>query len=128
MGGCVRACMHECVCVCVCVRACMSVSVCVCVCARVTHVIKVINNNNEYKMGCIRMYGVVPIFNDVVSPFHQDNQVPVCPLCNTPCPVKKGDTPDVVVGRHIDNDCQSDSAKQRRKVTRTSGVCVCACV
>ncbi|KAL8616827.1 hypothetical protein ACOMHN_017864 [Nucella lapillus] len=48
--------------------------------------------------------------------YRKDNQVPVCPLCNTPCPVKKGDTPDVVVGRHIDNDCQSDSAKQRRKI------------
>ena len=54
--------------------------------------------------------------------------MPVCPLCNTPCPVKKGDTPDVVVGRHIDNDCQSDSAKQRRKVMRTSGVCACVCM
>lgn len=48
--------------------------------------------------------------------YRKDNQVPVCPLCNTPCPVKKGETPDVVVGRHVDNDCQSDSAKQRRKI------------
>ena len=46
---CVRETERECVCVCV--HAC--VSVCVCVCARVTDVIKVINNNDEYKMGCI---------------------------------------------------------------------------
>ncbi|XP_070197478.1 AN1-type zinc finger protein 2A-like isoform X2 [Littorina saxatilis] len=48
--------------------------------------------------------------------YQKDNQVPVCPLCNTPCPVQKGVAPDVIVGRHIDNDCQSDSAKQRRKI------------
>ena len=46
----------------------------------------------------------------------QDNQVPVCPLCNTPIPVKKGELPDVRVGEHIDNDCQSDPAKEKRKV------------
>ncbi|XP_041357276.1 AN1-type zinc finger protein 2A-like [Gigantopelta aegis] len=48
--------------------------------------------------------------------YKKDNQVPVCPLCNVPVSVKKGDLPDVIVGRHIDNDCQSDTAKQRRKV------------
>lgn len=47
----------------------------------------------------------------------KDNQVPVCPLCNSPCPVKKGQSPDTVVGQHIDNECQSDPAKQRRKVS-----------
>lgn len=46
----------------------------------------------------------------------QDNQVPVCPLCNNPVPVKKGEMPDVVVGQHIDRDCQSDPALNRRKV------------
>lgn len=46
----------------------------------------------------------------------QDNQVPVCPLCNNPIPVKKGEMPDVVVGQHIDRDCQSDPARNRRKV------------
>ncbi|XP_025085522.1 AN1-type zinc finger protein 2A-like isoform X1 [Pomacea canaliculata] len=48
--------------------------------------------------------------------YRKDNQVPVCPLCNSPCPVKKGQSPDIVVGQHIDNECQSDPAKQRRKV------------
>lgn len=46
----------------------------------------------------------------------QDNQVPVCPLCHKPIPLKKGELPDTVVGRHIDSDCQSDPAKERRKV------------
>ncbi|XP_078324931.1 AN1-type zinc finger protein 2B-like isoform X4 [Crassostrea virginica] len=45
-----------------------------------------------------------------------DNQVPVCPLCNNPIPVKKGEMPDDVVGQHIDRDCQSDPARNRRKV------------
>ncbi|XP_061184696.1 AN1-type zinc finger protein 2A-like isoform X1 [Saccostrea echinata] len=48
--------------------------------------------------------------------YKKDNQVPVCPLCNTPIPVKKGEMPDVVVGQHIDRDCQSDPARKRRKV------------
>ncbi|XP_060554875.1 AN1-type zinc finger protein 2A-like isoform X2 [Ruditapes philippinarum] len=48
--------------------------------------------------------------------YKKDNQVPVCPLCNKPIPLKKGELPDTVVGRHIDSDCQSDPAKERRKV------------
>ncbi|XP_063413184.1 AN1-type zinc finger protein 2A-like isoform X1 [Mytilus trossulus] len=48
--------------------------------------------------------------------YKKDNQVPVCPLCNSPIAVKKGELPDVIVGRHIDNDCQSDLAKKRRKI------------
>ncbi|CAL1539759.1 unnamed protein product [Lymnaea stagnalis] len=48
--------------------------------------------------------------------YKKDNQIPVCPLCNLPCPVKKGELPDIVVGRHIESDCQSDPAKERRKV------------
>ncbi|XP_014784650.1 AN1-type zinc finger protein 2A isoform X1 [Octopus bimaculoides] len=48
--------------------------------------------------------------------YKKDNQVPVCPLCNTPIGLKKGELPDVVIGHHIDNDCQSDPARQRRKI------------
>ncbi|XP_046369399.2 AN1-type zinc finger protein 2A-like isoform X1 [Haliotis rufescens] len=48
--------------------------------------------------------------------YKKDNQVPVCPLCNEAISVKKGDLPDAVVSRHIDNDCSSDLAKQRRKI------------
>lgn len=42
--------------------------------------------------------------------------MPVCPLCNKPIPVAQGQQPDFVVGIHIDNDCQSDPAKNKRKV------------
>jgi hypothetical protein len=48
--------------------------------------------------------------------YQKDNQVPVCPLCNKPIPVGLGQEPDYVVGAHIDNDCQSDPAKTKRKV------------
>ncbi|XP_013403511.1 AN1-type zinc finger protein 2A isoform X1 [Lingula anatina] len=46
--------------------------------------------------------------------FKKDNQVPVCPLCNKPIPVDRGELPDIKVGQHIDTDCQSDPAKARR--------------
>lgn len=42
--------------------------------------------------------------------------MPVCPLCNKPIPVTRGQLPDIAVGAHIDSDCQSDPAKSRRKV------------
>ncbi|XP_060078826.1 AN1-type zinc finger protein 2A-like isoform X2 [Ylistrum balloti] len=48
--------------------------------------------------------------------YKKDNQVPVCPLCNQPIPIKKNEVPDMVVGQHIDNDCQSDPARKRRKI------------
>jgi hypothetical protein len=51
------------------------------------------------------------------SAYKKDVQVPVCPLCNTPIPVKRGEQPDIAVGAHIDSDCMSDPAKNRRKVT-----------
>lgn len=41
--------------------------------------------------------------------------MPVCPLCNTLIPVPRNQLPDLTVGAHIDNDCQSDPAKTRRK-------------
>ena len=43
-----------------------------------------------------------------------DNQVPICPLCNTPVAVKRGELPDVRVGQHIDLDCESDPAIKKR--------------
>lgn len=48
--------------------------------------------------------------------FQKDVQVPVCPLCNKPVPVNRGELPDIKVGEHIDNDCQSDPAKAKRKI------------
>lgn len=46
----------------------------------------------------------------------KNNQVPECPLCNAPVPIGRGQQPDAAVSAHIDNDCQSDPAKSRRKV------------
>ncbi|XP_063487188.1 AN1-type zinc finger protein 2A isoform X1 [Symphalangus syndactylus] len=48
--------------------------------------------------------------------FQKDVHVPVCPLCNTPIPVKKGQIPDVVVGDHIDRDCHSHPGKKKEKI------------
>ncbi|XP_028842202.1 AN1-type zinc finger protein 2A isoform X2 [Denticeps clupeoides] len=50
------------------------------------------------------------------SSYKKDVQVPVCPLCNTPVPVKRGEMPDIKVGEHIDRDCKSDPAQRKRKI------------
>ncbi|KAM9393260.1 AN1-type zinc finger protein 2A isoform 2-T2 [Pholidichthys leucotaenia] len=50
------------------------------------------------------------------SSYKKDVQVPVCPLCNTPIPVKRGEMPDIAVGEHIDRDCRSDPAQRKRKI------------
>ena len=42
--------------------------------------------------------------------------MPVCQLCSKPIPLKPGEVADDKVGAHIDADCQSDPAKERRKV------------
>ncbi|XP_034935779.1 AN1-type zinc finger protein 2A [Chelonus insularis] len=47
------------------------------------------------------------------SAYKKDVQVPVCPLCNVPISLKRGDPPDLAVGLHMDNDCQSDKAKKK---------------
>ncbi|KAH9510027.1 zinc finger, AN1-type domain [Bulinus truncatus] len=59
---------------------------------------------------------IVYVNHNCPDAYKKDNQIPVCPLCNLPCPIKKGELPDIVVGRHIESDCQSDPAKERRKV------------
>ncbi|XP_054851621.1 AN1-type zinc finger protein 2A isoform X2 [Eublepharis macularius] len=50
------------------------------------------------------------------SAYKKDVQVPVCPLCSTPIPIKKGEMADVVVGAHMDKGCQRDSAPQKEKI------------
>ncbi|XP_004617192.1 AN1-type zinc finger protein 2B isoform X1 [Sorex araneus] len=50
------------------------------------------------------------------SAYQKDVQVPVCPLCNVPVPVARGEPPDRAVGEHIDRDCRSDPAQQKRKI------------
>lgn len=49
--------------------------------------------------------------------YTKDVQVPVCPLCNQLIHTPRGTQPDESVGRHIDNDCRSDTATSRRKVS-----------
>ncbi|XP_061568311.1 AN1-type zinc finger protein 2A isoform X2 [Cololabis saira] len=50
------------------------------------------------------------------SAYKKDVQVPVCPLCNIPIPIKRGEMPDIKVGEHIDRDCKSDPAQRKRKI------------
>ncbi|XP_024619228.1 AN1-type zinc finger protein 2A isoform X2 [Neophocaena asiaeorientalis asiaeorientalis] len=45
----------------------------------------------------------------------QGVQVPVCPLCNSPIPVKTGAVPDVVVGEHMDGACKHHPGKKKEK-------------
>ncbi|RWS10541.1 AN1-type zinc finger protein 2A-like protein [Dinothrombium tinctorium] len=44
----------------------------------------------------------------------KDNLVPVCPLCNEPVPCRKGETADVAVSQHIDEDCKDERATGKR--------------
>ncbi|XP_076355257.1 AN1-type zinc finger protein 2B-like isoform X1 [Tachypleus tridentatus] len=48
--------------------------------------------------------------------YQKDVQVPVCPLCNKPVSVKRGEPPDITVGEHIDRDCLSDPAAERKLI------------
>lgn len=50
------------------------------------------------------------------SGLQNDNQVPTCPLCQAPIPVKRGEIPDIRVGQHIDADCKSETALSKRKI------------
>lgn len=54
--------------------------------------------------------------HECTSAYKKDVQVPVCPLCNTPVPVRRGEMPDAVVGEHIDRDCRSDPAQRQHKI------------
>uniref|UniRef100_A0A670JYV4 Zinc finger AN1-type containing 2B n=1 Tax=Podarcis muralis TaxID=64176 RepID=A0A670JYV4_PODMU len=54
--------------------------------------------------------------HNCTSAYKKDVQVPVCPLCSIPIPVKRGEMPDIVVGAHIDQDCKSDPAQRKRKI------------
>jgi len=51
-----------------------------------------------------------------INAYPRDVQVPVCPLCNTPVPSKRGEQPDIAVSEHIDRDCQADPAIAKRKI------------
>ncbi|KAG2455564.1 AN1-type zinc finger protein 2A isoform X1 [Polypterus senegalus] len=56
------------------------------------------------------------VHHSCASAYKKDIQVPVCPLCNTPVPIKRGEMPDIKVGEHIDRDCRSDPAQRKRKI------------
>uniref|UniRef100_A0A8C3LQ62 Zinc finger AN1-type containing 2A n=1 Tax=Chrysolophus pictus TaxID=9089 RepID=A0A8C3LQ62_CHRPC len=47
------------------------------------------------------------------SAYKKNVQVPVCPLCNAPVPVQKGEVPDIVVGAHMDKDCKYNPTQQK---------------
>ncbi|KAM4632265.1 AN1-type zinc finger protein 2A [Discoglossus pictus] len=49
--------------------------------------------------------------------YHKKNiQVPVCPLCNVPVPVKRGEMADIAVGQHMDRNCSYDPLNRKQKV------------
>ncbi|CAG0883676.1 unnamed protein product, partial [Darwinula stevensoni] len=48
--------------------------------------------------------------------YRKNVQVPICPLCGIAVPIKKGEMPDIRVGEHIDNNCNSDVALSKQKV------------
>ncbi|CAG9782593.1 unnamed protein product [Diatraea saccharalis] len=54
------------------------------------------------------------------APQTRDVQVPVCPLCGVPVPGPRDEPPDIAVSAHIDNQCTSDPAIQRRKKVFTN--------
>lgn len=47
--------------------------------------------------------------------YKKDYQIPLCPLCNQPVPYKRNELPDTVMSAHIDRDCKSDPAEERRR-------------
>ncbi|CAH0397153.1 unnamed protein product [Chilo suppressalis] len=54
------------------------------------------------------------------APQSRDVQVASCPLCGAPVPGRRGEPPDVAVGAHIDNQCTSDPATERRNKVFTN--------
>nr|XP_033770831.1 AN1-type zinc finger protein 2A isoform X1 [Geotrypetes seraphini] len=50
------------------------------------------------------------------SAYKKDVQVPVCPLCNTPIAVRKGEVPDKAVGEHIDQKCKYNPSQHKQKI------------
>ncbi|XP_030069194.1 AN1-type zinc finger protein 2A [Microcaecilia unicolor] len=50
------------------------------------------------------------------SAYKKDVQVPVCPLCNIPIPVRKGVVPDIAVGEHIEQKCKYNPSQHKQKI------------
>lgn len=62
--------------------------------------------------------------------YQRDVKVPVCPLCQLPCPVRRdlGHTPDMAVNAHIDRDCRSDKAVSRQRRINKAALDPLVCV
>ena len=58
---------------------------------------------------CIDHYSYLR--HNCTSGLQKDFQVPVCPMCNEPVPTAKGVSPDVTVGRHLDQFCKQETKK-----------------
>jgi predicted nucleic acid binding AN1-type Zn finger protein len=43
--------------------------------------------------------------------YTKDARVPVCPLCNQPVPVTRGEDPNIKVDLHMQNECKSEKAQ-----------------
>ncbi|CAF0748950.1 unnamed protein product [Didymodactylos carnosus] len=50
------------------------------------------------------------------SSHRKDVQVPICPLCGQAVSCSRNEEPDQVVSAHIDRDCKSDPALNRRRI------------
>ncbi|KAM4024273.1 AN1-type zinc finger protein 2A [Anomaloglossus baeobatrachus] len=50
------------------------------------------------------------------SAYKKDVQVPVCPLCGTAVPVKRGELADAAIGQHIDRNCSRDPSRRKQKI------------
>jgi hypothetical protein len=47
--------------------------------------------------------------------YTKDARVPVCPLCNQPVPVNRGEDPNIRVDMHMQNECKSEKSKNVRR-------------
>uniref|UniRef100_A0A914HSJ3 AN1-type domain-containing protein n=1 Tax=Globodera rostochiensis TaxID=31243 RepID=A0A914HSJ3_GLORO len=46
--------------------------------------------------------------------YKKNMQFPLCPLCQQPVSIKRGEMPDLRVNEHIERDCRSDLARKKR--------------
>ncbi|XP_058141672.1 AN1-type zinc finger protein 2A isoform X2 [Dasypus novemcinctus] len=48
--------------------------------------------------------------------YKKDVRVPVCPLCDSPVPVRRGELPDAAVGAHMDQHCRHSAGRKTGKI------------
>jgi predicted nucleic acid binding AN1-type Zn finger protein len=62
------------------------------------------------------------------SSYRKNVQIPICPLCNQAVPYEYRDqSPDRVVSAHIDRDCRSDPARQKREKVYANKCSISTC-